>query len=141
VASQAAERGVLLATYVVLIAIGIVLGGIDAFLVPQRLSGGIEGLSVVLAVVGNAGAGVLGGIGTRTMIGAVAPVAGWFVAVAVLTVAGPGGDVVLPGQLKQDPGVVHVTSAFLILGILAGGIALVVTSRYTKRVNQPRPHE
>jgi Family of unknown function (DUF6113) len=139
VATQAAERTVLAATYVVLAAIGVLLGVIESFLVPQRIFGGVEGLAVVLAVAGNGLVGTLGGIGTRTIAGAVAPVMGWFVAVAVLTAVAPGGDVVLPGQLKSDPGVTHVTAAFLILGVLAGAIGLVATARYTKRVNPPTP--
>jgi len=139
VATQAAERAVLIATYVVLAAVGVLLAFIEAFLVPQRVFGGIEGLSVVLAVVGNIAVGSLGGLGTRTMTGAVIPVVSWFAAIGVLTAYAPGGDVVLPGQLKADPGVVHVTTAFLVLGILSGAVALVVTSRYTRRVNEPTP--
>jgi hypothetical protein len=134
-----AGLGLLLATYVVLAAIGLVLGVIEAFLVPQRIFGGVEGLSAVLAFVGNAIVGSLGGVGTRTMVGAIVPIASWFVAVGALTVYAPGGDVVIAGKLPTDPGVVVTGTAFLILGILAGGVALVVTSHYTRRVNAPTP--
>jgi hypothetical protein len=144
---------VLWATYVVLAAIGLVLGVIEAFLVPLRLFNGLEGLSAVLAVVGNVAVGSFGGIGTRTLTGAIAPVVGWFIAVAALLLVAPGGDVVLVGKLPSDPGVVDVGNAFLFLGILAGAGALVVTFRsisrsmkqsaanpgYTNQGNAPTP--
>jgi hypothetical protein len=133
----AAERGVLAATYVVLAAVGVLTGVLGCFLVPQRLFGGVEGLSVVLAVVGNAGIGTAAGIATRQFAGAVVPVMGWFLTVGFVTVYMPGGDVILPGRLQQDPGVTHVTTAFLILGVLAGALALVVTAHYTRRAKTP----
>jgi hypothetical protein len=134
----------LFATYAVLAAIGLVLGVIEAFLVPLRLFNGVEGLSAVLAVVGNVAVGSFGGVGTRTLTGAIAPIGGWFVAVGALLLIAPGGDVVLVGKLPADPGVVDVGNAFLFLGILAGAVALVVTFRaiksdYTKQGNAPTP--
>jgi hypothetical protein len=137
VPSVTAERSVLAVTYVVLAGIGVLSGGLEAFLVPQRLPHGVEGLSVVLAVVGNIGFGVLGGIGTKTLAGALVPAFGWFVTVGFISAYAPGGDVILPGTLPVDPGVTHVTTAFLILGLLASGIAVVLTLRYTKRSDQP----
>jgi hypothetical protein len=136
-AGARSQLGVLLATYVVLAAIGVLLGVIESFLVPLRLTGGLEGLSVVLALVGNLAVGLLGGIGTRTSAGAVAPIVGWFAAVGVLTTVSPGGDVVFAGKLPVDPGVVVVGMAFLLVGIFAGGVALVVSMRYTRRANAP----
>ena len=129
----------LLATYVVLAAIGVLLGVIEAFLVPLRLFSGIEGLAAVLALLGNMAVGAFGGIGTRTTAGAVAPIAGWFAAVAALSLAAPGGDVVLAGKLPADPGVVVTGTAFLFLGVIGGAIALVVTVRYTRRRIAPTP--
>jgi hypothetical protein len=137
--SHGAEVGVLVATYVVLAAIGVVLGLIEAFLVPQRMFGGLEGLSAVLAFVGNAVVGSLGGVGTRTITGAVVPITTWFLTVVVLSFYAPGGDVVIAGKLPADPGVVVTGMAFLIVGILGGGVALVVTAHYTKRGNAPTP--
>jgi hypothetical protein len=136
---QGSQRVILLATYVVLAAIGVLLGVIEAFLVPLRLFDGVEGLSAVLALLANLMVALLGGIGTRSSAGVVAPVAGWFVAVGVLSVVAPGGDVVLAGKLPADPGVVTVGMAFLIAGVIAGAIALVVTVRYTKRQIAPTP--
>jgi hypothetical protein len=130
---------VLLATYVVLAAIGALLGLIEAFLVPLRLFNGLEGLAAVLALLGNVAVGTFGGIGTRTTAGAVAPIAGWFAAVAVLALVAPGGDVVLAGKLPADPGVVVVGTAFLFLGVIGGAIALVLTVRYTRHRIAPTP--
>jgi hypothetical protein len=124
-------------TYLVLLAIGLLLGAMDAFLVPQRLFGGVEGLAAVLALVGNTAVGSFGGLATRSMIGAIVPAVGWFVAVGVLMTIAPGGDVVIAGRLPADPGVVDVGMALLVLGIFGAGIALLVTSRYTKRVHAP----
>jgi hypothetical protein len=137
VATEAFERGVLYATFVVLAAIGVVSAAIESFLIPQRIFGGVEGLAVVLAVVGNAVVGTAAGLSTRTKAAAVIPTAGWFLTVGVLTVYLPGGDVIMPGRLDSDPGVAKVVSAFLILGILGGAVALLVTSRFTARRNRP----
>jgi hypothetical protein len=136
------ELGVLIATYVVLAAIGVVLAIIESFLVPQRILGGVEGLSAVLAFVGNTAVGSLGGVGTRTVAGAIVPVASWFVTVGFVSLYAPGGDVVIAGKLPADPGVVVTGMAFLLVGVLAGGVALVVTvrsvkSRYTTGANAP----
>jgi hypothetical protein len=131
-AGKARRRDVamVMATYVVLAAIGVMLGVIETFLVPQRLFGGVEGLAVVLALVVNGTVGSFGGIGVRSFAGAIVPTFGWLVTVGVLITWSPGGDVVLAGKLGTDPGVVVVGDAYLISGFLAGGISLVVTARY-----------
>jgi hypothetical protein len=139
VSITAAERAVLIVTYVVLVAIGVLLATIETFLVPLRLAGGVEGLSAVLALLGNAVVGSIGGAGTRTTLGAILPGFGWFVAVAFFTFYVPGGGVVIPGALPVDPGIVAVGLALLILGIFGIGLALLVTSRYTARVIAPTP--
>jgi hypothetical protein len=109
------------------------LAAIEAFLVPLRLWGGVEGLSVVLAFAGNAVVGSFAGICLRTTRVAAVPVVAWFVAVATITAYAPGGDVVLPGQLKTDPGVVVVTTLFMICGLLGGAVAIVATMFATRR--------
>jgi len=133
------ERALLIATYGVLCAVGVLLATIEAFLVPARLTGGIEGLSAVMAVVGNLGIGLLGGFGTRTTAGAVAPAVGWLVVMFVLAVyAPPGGDVVIPGRLPSDPGVVAAGVVTLMAGLLASIVPIPLSSRYTTRVNPPK---
>jgi hypothetical protein len=133
------EQVVLAVTVLVLIAAGVVTGVVEAYLVPQRVFSGTEGLAVVLAFTGNAVIGAFAGVGTRTAIAAAAPLVGWFGAVALLSTTGPGGDVILPGSLPNDPGVVHVASLLLLGGIAGGGLALLLTSLYTRRANPPTP--
>jgi hypothetical protein len=134
---RAGERVITGAIYVVLAVMGALLGVIGAFLVPARIFGDIEGVSVVLALVGNAALGILGGLGTRSLAGALAPTLGWFVAVGVLTVFGPGGDVVLAGKLPDDPSVVTVGDAFLFVGIVSGAVAMLATAYFIRRSKAP----
>ncbi|MGN6474562.1 MAG: DUF6113 family protein [Mycobacteriales bacterium] len=132
------QAGLLVATYAVLFALGVVLATFEAFLVPQRLAGGLEGLSVLIALVGNVGVGLLGGFGTGTTAGAVAPAIGWFLTMATLSIFAPGGDVVIPGGLPADPGVVWVGTITLLGGLLTSIVPISLTSRYTRRVNPPK---
>jgi hypothetical protein len=136
--SAPVERALVVATYVVLFGVGLLSGTIEAFLVPQRLSGGVEGVAAVIAVVGNLGVGLLGGLGTGRVAGAVAPAAGWFAALATVTVVAPGGDVVIPGALPADRGVVVVGVVTLLGGLLASIVPIALTGRYTARVNRPK---
>lgn len=133
------ERGLLTATYVVLLAVGVLLATLEAFLTPQRLPGGLEGLSALLAVLGNLGVGFLGGWGTRTTAGAVTPALGWIVTMFfVVLYVPPGGDVVVPGTLGTDPGVVVVGLVTVVGGLVASIVPIPLTDRYTKRVNPPK---
>ena len=125
-------------TYVVLFGVGVLAATIEAFLVPQRVAGGVEGLSAVLAVAGNLAIGLRGGLGTGTTAGAIAPAAGWFAAIATVTVVAPGGDVVIPGALPVDSGVVVVGVVTLLGGLLASIVPIALTGRYTTRVNRPK---
>jgi hypothetical protein len=128
----------LISTYVLLFGVGLLAGTNEAFLVPQRLGGGIEGLAAAIAVAGNLAVGMLGGMGTRTTAGAIAPAVGWFVALATVTVVAPGGDIVIPGALPADPGVVVVGMITLLGGLLASIVPIALTGRYTARVNWPK---
>jgi hypothetical protein len=128
---------VLSATYLALAGIGVLSGVLEAFLVPYRLPHGVEGLSIALAVVGNIAVGSLGGIGTKTTAGALVPAGAWLVTVGFILSYAPGGDVILPGSIPIDPGIPWVTSGFLLLGVLASGISVVLTLRYTKQAEQP----
>ncbi len=132
------EQALLAVTCVVLFGVGIGLAVVEAFLVPLRLFGGVEGLSAVIALLGNFGVGMIGGFGTATPAGAASPAAGWFTAMATLSIFAPGGDVVIPGALPVDPGVVWVGSITLLGGLSASIVPIALTSRYTRRVNPPK---
>lgn len=123
----------LVAAYVVLVAVGVMLGVLETFLVPQRVFGGVEGLSAVLALVVNGAVGGLAGIGMRSVSAAIVPTIAWLVTVGVLITYAPGGDVVLAGKLGNDPGVVKAGDAYLLAGVLAGGVSLIVAARFALR--------
>jgi hypothetical protein len=112
------------ACYVALLLLGALLGIWGAFLVPLRLFGRIEGLAVVVAVVGNLGAGLLGGIGTGTRLGAALPGAAWLIVAVLSGITRSEGDLVVPGGIPSDPGVGTVGMAFLLLGAVAAAIAV-----------------
>jgi hypothetical protein len=114
------------------------LGTVGAFLVPAGVVGGFIGLSTLVAVPGNLFASTLGAFGTRTTAGAVAPAVGWFVAVGVLSTLSPGGDVVIPGGLPNDPGVVHAGVTFMLTGLVASIVTIVLSSRFTGHPNPPK---
>jgi hypothetical protein len=137
--ASSGDRALAATTYIVLVAIGVMLGVLETFLVPQRLFGGVEGLSVVLALVGNALVGGLAGIGMRSVAAAIVPTVAWLVTVGVLITYRPGGDVVMAGKLGNDPGVVVVGDAYLIAGVLAGGISLLVAAWHALRAARRRP--
>lgn len=124
---------------VLLVAVGVMLGLVGAFLVPFRLPAGVEGLSVAIALLTNLAVGLVGGLGMRSRRAAALPGVGWFVAVAALNTFLPGGDVVMPGKLADDPGVADVTLPFLLAGVLGAAAALVVTGRYTRAPRTPTP--
>jgi hypothetical protein len=120
------------AGHAALLLLGALLGLWGLFLVPLRLPGGIEGLAVVVAVVGNVGAAWLGGFGFATPLAAAMPGIGWLVSVALLLGGLPGSpahtsDVLLPGRLPVDPGIVAVGSGWLVGGAVAalGGVLWV----------------
>lgn len=129
----------LAAICLVLAAIGVLLATIGAFLVPARLPGGVEGLAAAIAFVGNAVVGGFAGIATGNRVVAIVPGAAWFVAAGILTSLSPGGDVIIPGKLPVDPGVVDVGEAFLLLGVIGAALGVVVTTRYTRRRERPTP--
>jgi hypothetical protein len=136
------ERVLLGATFVVLFAVGVLTGVVGTFLVPEQV-GSFGYLSAVLAVVGNLTMGLLGGFGTLTVAGAVTPLLGWFIAVLALATepfVSKGGDVVIPGTLGNAPGVVHVGVAFMVAGVIASVVSIVITSRFTERANTPKSH-
>jgi len=122
------------AGHAALLLLGVALGVWGLFLVPLRLPGGVEGLSVVVAIVGNLAAARLGGFGFRTPLAAAMPGIGWLLAVVVLVGGLPGhaNDVLLPGRLPVDPGIVTVGLLWVLGGAVAA-LAGVVWVAHTLR--------
>lgn len=123
------DRLLLAATYVVVGLLGAALGIWGAFLIPLRLFGHVEGLADVVGIAGPAVVGLLAAIGTRHAPAAVTPGIGWVVAVIVLASFGPGGDVIVPGKLGPDPGVVIVGTVYFFSGLLGTLLAGVLAGR------------
>jgi hypothetical protein len=118
------------AAHVALLLLGALLGVWGVFLVPLRLPGGVEGLAVVLAGVTNLAAARLGGFGLGTALAAAMPGIGWLLAVLVLNgLPGHQGDVLVPGRLAVDPGIVVVGTGFLLVGAVAAIAGTVWASR------------
>ncbi len=115
-AERVPSRRFLAVAYLVLLLLGGVLGLLGAFLSPAgpRVGGLLVSLGLVLAVVGNVTAGVLGLSVTGSRLGGAAPVLGWLVVVLPLGSATSAGDLVLPGTPRSI--------AFLLLGVLSGSL-------------------
>jgi hypothetical protein len=133
------DRWLTAATLFALFVAGVMAGCWCVFLVPLRLPGGIEGAADVLVVAAGAGLGVLGTWGTRSLVGAVMPGLGVLAVVAVATIAGPGGDVLLAAGVPGDPGLGTV-GALVLLAALAGPlVALTIATRMLRRA-RPDPY-
>jgi hypothetical protein len=132
------EAALRYASCLMLAALGVMLGTLGTFLVPAGIVGGFVGLSALVAVAGNLFTGLLGGFGLRSTAGAIAPFAGWIVAVGAFVTFSPGGDVVIPGGLPNDPGVVHAGLTFMATGLVSSLATIVLTSRFTGRVISPK---
>lgn len=135
---MARDDVLVVAGHAALFVLGGFLGVWGAFLVALRLPGGVEGLSVVIAVVGNVGVARLGGFGFGTPLAAAMPGIGWLLSVVLLTGGLPGHatDVLIPGRLPEDPGVVAVGLAWIFGGAVA---ALAGTLWVAHRVRPRTP--
>lgn len=116
------------ATLVVLFLLGAMLAVYGAFLVPTRELG-VYGWALAVAVVGNLVTTLGGGWGTRTVVGAVAPGAGWLVVTLVAGFSRPEGDLVIPSSVPSSPGLGTTGSLFLVAGVVAAGIGVALTQR------------
>ena len=136
------DRLTLAATYVVLGLLGAMIGIWGAFLVPLRLFGHVEGLADLIGFVGIVLAGCLGGLGLRSAPAAVIPGVGWILAFIALGY-GPGGDVVIPGRLGTDHGVVIVGELYIASGFLGTLFSAALVARrlrrFTSDPNGPTP--
>jgi hypothetical protein len=109
--------GVLISLYSVGLAV------VGAFLVPLRIGTVPLPVSVLLAVVGNAGLTKLAVRQTGSIVWGVAQPVLWLLVIVVLSLPRPDGDVIVPGTVT---GLV-----FLFAGAVAGayGVASEVTRR------------
>jgi hypothetical protein len=124
-----------------LLAVGAMYAVYAVFLVPQRL-GGVLGLSLVVTAAGNIAVGLLAGWTMRSRRAALWPIAGWFLVTAVFSLAvGPGGDIVLPGGLPNDPGVVTVGEFNWAAGLVSSVVVLLLSARLwgVRRPASPGP--
>lgn len=135
-----AEETLRVATYAVLAAVGVLAGVVGCFLVPEQV-GGFGYLAAVIAAAGNLTVGLIGGLGTQRVGGAIAPFVGWLLSVGLLVTepfVSRGGDVVIPGSLGNAHDVVYAGFAFMSAGVVAAVAPILLTSRYTERVNAPK---
>ena len=136
------DRFPLGAVYAVLLLLGAALGVLGAFLVPLRLPGGLEGLSDVLALVGNIAVGFLAARGARSVPAAAMPGIGWLVAVlACGLIARPADEVVIPSSLGSDPGVGTVGTLYLLVGAIGAVVAILLANRDQSRWGTNPPSE
>jgi hypothetical protein len=132
------DRFPLPAVYAVLVVLGAAMGVWEAFLVPLRLPGGIEGLADVLAFGGNLGVGLLAGRALRDLPASAMSGIGWLVMVLVVgSVVRPADEVIIPGRLGPDPGIPVVGALLLLAGPLGAILAVVLTARFTRRAAPP----
>jgi hypothetical protein len=111
--------------HVLLFALGVLLALYGAFLVPRgpRVGGHVLSVGVLVAVVGNAAGGLLGGRAAGRF-GGVTVFVGWLIVAFTLTVQRPSGSVVLPGggDLAVD------ALLFLLLGAVAGALSAALAT-------------
>ncbi|MGX2994727.1 DUF6113 family protein [Streptomyces sp. JNUCC 64] len=105
--------------YVLLFALGLVIGAAGALVQGGWFPGGL-----LLALVGTGGLFLGGAFAVGTRAGAIAPAAGWLVAVIVLTTSRPEGDFLFATG----------TGSYV---YLLGGIAVAVMCATLGRVVQP----
>jgi hypothetical protein len=111
--------------YLLLVALGVLLGLYGAFLVPRgpRVDGHVLSVGVLVAVVGNVCAGLLGGRAAGRF-GGVAVFVGWLITVFTLSIQRASGTVVLPGSGD----LAFAALLFLLLGTVAGAVASALAS-------------
>ena len=119
-------RGLTIAITAFLVVVGAVLGLVGTLLVHAHWSIADVQASygVLLAGLGNAAVVAFGRRSLDSDAGAVAPTAGWLLAVVVLAFGGPGGDVLEPGDRST-----LVFFAVGVLGALVGGRLGVQSTR------------
>jgi hypothetical protein len=136
------DRFPMVAVHLVLVLLGAALGLWGVFLIPLRLPGGIEGFSVLLALVGNAVVGIAATRSTGSLPAAVMPGIGWLVTL-MLTVGyvTPSDEAIIPGALPADPGIGTVGAFYLFAGPVGTVLAVTFAQRFTRRAERPTQPE
>jgi hypothetical protein len=132
------DRFPLGAVYAALAVLGAALGLWGSFLVPLRLFGGVEGFSVLLALVGNAVVGAAAAKLSDSLPASVMPGIGWLVAL-LLTIGmlQPSDEAIIPSALKTDPGIGTVGALYLFAGPVGTILAVWWAQRFTRRAQRP----
>lgn len=122
------SRALFVATLVVLFLLGGMLAVYGAFLVPTRALG-VYGWALAIAIGGNLATTLGGGWGTRSVLGAVMPGAGWLVITLIAGFSRPEGDLVIPSSVPSAPGLGTTGALFLVSGIVAAGVGVALVQR------------
>lgn len=122
------SRALFVATLVVLFLLGGMLAVYGSFLVPTRALG-VYGWALAIAIGGNLATTLGGGWGTRSVLGAVTPGAGWLVVTLIAGFSRPEGDLVIPSSVPSAPGLGTTGSLFLVSGIVAAGVGVALVQR------------
>jgi hypothetical protein len=118
----------LAASYLVLFALGVTLALLGAFLLAAGPRAGttlVLPIGLLITLVGNPVAGLLGLHLTGTRAGTLMPLLGWAVVIIPLSSGTAQGDVILPNSL--------LAVAFLLVGLLTYGVVGVVTRPWRGR--------
>jgi hypothetical protein len=118
--------------------LGVELAVWSVFLVPLRLFG-LEGAADVFTLVTVYGAGWLGALATGRPSGAAWPGLGWVGGFLLLSQVEPGGDVLIPGRLTADPGIVTVGLLLLLAAAVAMVAVVAQTSMRTAAAGRASP--
>lgn len=114
--------------YVVLLALGVLLGLLGSFLVPLRAGQTRVPVSVAIAAVGNATAVLLGDRATGSWRGAAVPALAWLVVVVLLGSARPEGDIIVTGDA--------VGLAYVFTGMLSSALAIGLAPSLRSRLGR-----
>jgi hypothetical protein len=119
------DRVVLVAGHLLMLVVGVGLAVWGTFLIPWHWPGDVEGLCVVLGVVGNLVVGWLAAVGLGTPLAGALPGIGWLVTTIVLSSNRAEGDVLIAQGFPADPHLGTVGLLF-VFGGAAGALAGVV---------------
>lgn len=124
----------LLSVAAVGLVVGTVLGVVGAFWIPLRIADVRAPLGPVLAPLLVVVACRAAGTRTGSRAAAAAPAIGWTVAVVVLAMRGPGGDVVVPGGDL-------IATGYLLGGAVAVTVGVAVGVPVVRTTPSSRPEQ